>query len=105
MLDLTAAVSTELYEIKMLDGKVLHLKRPTQALQQTIVQMKSDDDESNLVEVITAIFVRIINRNTEGITYTEKDFEEDYDITLIGMVVQDYFEYWTKEIMNKVNFH
>lgn len=105
MLDLTAAVSTELYEIKMLDGQILHLKRPTQALQQTIVQVKQfEKEESKLINCFIDIFIRIINRNKEGITYTKEDIAENYDISIIGLVVKDYFTYWNKEIEQIVNF-
>ena len=50
------------------------------------------------------IFTRILNRNDEGKTFTKDEIEEEFDLMVVVYVVKDYFQYWTKEIADHVNF-
>lgn len=100
MLDL-ASVNNTFYEIKLIDGTLLKLKRPTQAMQNTLFQLKEAGDDA--MNKLLDLFVRIMNRNNEGISFTSEDFE-DYDIALTTLVIKDYFEFWSKEVMQLVNF-
>lgn len=108
MLDLTTALKTPLYEIKTMDGEVLELKRPTQALQETILSLGGsnienlDDDAS--IHIMMEIFVRILNRNTAGRVFTFEEVSEEYDVVIAIVVINDYFAYWNKEIAENVNF-
>lgn len=106
MLDLTARVGT--YEIKMLDGRVLHLLRPTQGFMNKLVSLKDLDaskmDAAEMLGTVTGIFLTLVNRNTEGVSYDQKQVEEDYDVILMMYVVQDYFRHWNDEIAAKVDF-
>lgn len=105
MLDLTED-KTPLYEIKMLDGKILRLKRPTQALQDYLIRIYERDFENQKVflNTIMATFTTVINRNDEGIVFNEEDFEDDYGIEIAAYVIGDYFRYWNEEINSKVSF-
>lgn len=108
MLDLTA-VCGSIYDIKMADGTCLHLKMPTQAMYETIMMMsdmedKKDMDNGKLMELAYNMFVRILNRNTEGKVFTVDDVKEEYDFTVALLVVGDYMQYFAKDIASKVPF-
>ena len=97
------------YELILEDGTKLHLKRPTQSLQEAIVKLKPliAKPEKNLVQVMDAsleIFTRILNRNTEDVEFDVEQVKEEYDMTIAMLVVNDYFAYWNKEVAQKVNF-
>lgn len=108
MLDLTTAFQTAPYQIKLFDGTILNLKRPTQALYQTLMDvlpMVSDgDDKLQALPLMIDIFTRILNRNEEGKEFSASEISEDYDIMVVTYVIKDYFEYWNKEIADQVNF-
>ena len=106
MLDLTA-LSGELYEIKLMDGEVYQLKRPTQALYETIIRIGEEakgGDSSKVLKEAMDVFLRILNRNTSGRIFKLKELEEDYDFTIAMMVMSDYMKYYATEIKHRVNF-
>lgn len=110
MIDLTTFGNP--YQIKMADGTVLTLKRPTQALQQSILNLQKYDvgKEGNEKSAIKAmgsaidIFVRILNRNQEGIVFTREQVEEEYDYTVALMVISDYLKFYAKEVAEIIPF-
>lgn len=106
MLDLTV-INNEHYDIRLLDGTELKLKRPTQAMVEYTMKIEGMSKSENKAQVINALaelFVRILNRNTDGIAFNIKDITEEYDFQTIGYVIQDYFSYWNKEEEGKVFF-
>lgn len=107
MLDLTATFS-ELYQVKLFDGTELNLKRPTQALQETVLRLqKMGEDAKNSEKIMKetmAIFTRILNRNTDGVTFTQEQVEEDYDYSVALLVIGDYLEFYADEVTKRVNF-
>lgn len=107
MLDLTTALGT-LYQIKMADGEVLNLRRPTQALQQSIVNLQKYGSDADKIEEAMSgainIFTRILNRNTESKEFTEEEVAEEYDYTVALMVITDYLKFYAKEVASKVPF-
>lgn len=108
MLDLTTAFGKNEYEIKLLDGRTLQLKRPTQAIQQTILEIlpmvKDKEDEAKAIPLIVELFVRILNRNVNDIEFTNDEIEDEYSLEIMVYVIQDYFIHWNKEIADNVNF-
>lgn len=107
MLDLTTAFG-ELYQVKLIDGTVLDLKRPTQALQESIIKLQmmaeNSNDTSKVLEATMDIFRRVLNRNTQGEDFTLKGIKEDYDYTIALMVIADYLKYYADEVSKSVNF-
>ena len=106
MLALTV-FNNEHYDIRLLDGTELKLKRPTQAMIEytmRIEDMAKSEDKTQAINALANLFVRILNRNTEGVTFNVKDVTEEYDFQTIGYVIQDYFSYWNKEEAGKVFF-
>lgn len=97
------------YELILEDGTELHLKRPTQSLQEAVVSLQPlvANPEKNIMKVMDAaieIFTRILNRNIEGVEFDVKQVKDEYDMTIAMMVVNDYFAYWNNEVKQKVNF-
>lgn len=107
MLDLTAAFS-ELYEVRLFDGTTLQLKRPTQALQESIMRLQEmGSDAKNSTKIMKetiAIFCRVLNRNTQEITFTQEQLEDDYDYSVALLVIGDYLQFYANEVAQKVNF-
>lgn len=106
MLDLTA-LTGELYQIKMADGTVLELKRPTQALYESILALgdsKVNMDTQKMMDVSYQLFAAILNRNTDGYTFDEKGLRDDYDFTIALTVLGDYMSYYAKEVAKRVDF-
>ena len=106
MLDLTA-INANLYQIKLADGKTYTLKRPTQALYQSIIQIgnmaKGDVDEST-IDLTMDIFCRILNRNTDNKSFSLGELEAEYDFTIALVVISDYMMFYAEEVANNVNF-
>lgn len=106
MLDLTA-INANLYQIKMADGETLTLKRPTQALFESIIkisELSKNSTDSKVMEQVMEIFCRILNRNTSNKSFTLGELQDDYDFTVALMVIGDYMKYYADEITSKVNF-
>jgi hypothetical protein len=105
MLDLQG-ITTQYYEIKLLDGKVLQLKRPTQAMMEYLINidalMKTNELEG--FKAFCKMFSRILNRNTEGLKFNEEDLAEEYDFSIVVYVIKDYFAYWNEDLKDKVVF-
>lgn len=106
MLDLTPM--NRHYEIRLLDGDTLNLKRPTQAMYETIINLRDmRERENNELQILAAfsnLFTRILNRNEEGRTFTAEELRDNYDFQVVTYVIQDYFTYWQKEVEEEVNF-
>lgn len=107
MLDLSA-ICGSLYEIKLADGHIYKLNRPTQGLYETIIKLGSytSEDEFNLelMEKCVDVLTQILNRNTEGKVFTREEVEADYDFTVAMVVMGDYMKYYAEEIKSRVNF-
>ena len=106
MLDLTD-ICGSLYEIKLADGLIYKLKRPTQGLYESIIRMgklSKGDKTEELIDECMKILVRILNRNTENKLFTEEAVKEDYDFTIAMMVISDYIQHYAQEVTKQVNF-
>lgn len=108
MLDLTTAFGDNTYEIKTFDGNVLHLRRPNQGIQQTMLDLapmlSNEKKAARVIPSVIQVFVDILNRNTDGVHYEVEDVTADYSFEVIVFVINDYFKYWNKEISERVNF-
>lgn len=104
MLDLTM-MNNELYEVRLLDGKELQLKRPTQKMYEEILLLneKKETDRQTL-RIFSNVFASILNRNVEGIEYKAAELANDYDLAVMGVLIKDYFSFWNNELTEKINF-
>lgn len=100
MLDLT--LQKKLYEIKWVDGTVLKLNPPTQRVYRKILNIQQQEDESMILESVYATTKEIINSNTAGRVV---DNITDLSLDTCLLVIQDYFEFYTKQISEQVVFH
>ena len=100
MLDLTTRTpSRKLYEIKMPDGKLLHLRLPTQSLLMKLMDMQLYlNDPTKALQAMNNLVIQILNRNTEGVTYTEDQIQEMLDLDTLVLIVQDYLTETTKTL-------
>lgn len=106
MLDLTL-IKEDYYEIRLADGTELHLKRPTQALFQFSMVLEGlvkSDKHTETMEAFTQLFARVLNRNIEGKTFEAEVLANEYDPNVMSYVIQDYFNFYNKEVDSKVNF-
>lgn len=104
MLDLTA-FEGEYYEVRLIDGKELKLKRPTQGMYVVVMQMQElAGDVAKSLPAIMQLFARVLNRNTANLIFTLDELEESYDVTIAIYLIKDYFTYWSQEVKDKVNF-
>jgi len=105
MLDLTKIYKEKYYEIKLIDGTELKLKRPTQAMVEYTLNLRDlKDNDKETLHAITGMFVRVLNRNTEDRVFTNEEIDNEYDTQIIAFVIQDYFEFWQKDVNEKVDF-
>lgn len=108
MLDL-AVICGSLYEIKLLDGTVLKLKRPTQEMYETILSLsksvkKMEDGDMGIIDAVMEVFTAILNRNDKGIKFTKEQLSDDYDFLVAMTVMSDYMKFYSQEIKSKVDF-
>ncbi len=106
MLDLSA-LNDKCYEIKLLDGTELQLGRPTQAMTEFIAQMQKiakAGDELETIRALSSLFARILNKNKNGIKFKAEELAEVYDTQVIRYVIEDYFDFWNKDVLENVAF-
>lgn len=97
MLDLNL-IERKPYEIKMLDGKVLHIGKPPQRLLNKIIQIqKADPEDIAVVTQLYDIVLEILNLNTDGEVY-DAIFIKQFDIEIIALILADYFHWLSDEL-------
>ena len=106
MLNLRALAEENFYEIKLLDGQELKLKRPSQAMYEFLLTLDKlkESDQAAVINGFSSLFERILNRNVDGAHFTKEQLIEEYDFKVISYVITDYFNYWNEEVNDKVNF-
>jgi hypothetical protein len=107
MLDLQKTVKEMFYDIKLIDGTELQLKRPKQGMVEFVVGLQGYVNSNKELEVIDGfkkIFVDILNRNINNVTFSADDIGEEYDISIIAMVIKDYFQFWNDDMQKQVDF-
>lgn len=110
MLDLQRA-SSEVYEMKWLDGTVLRLQKPTRAMELSFLDMRNKDfDEKTAQAVFYNLMVRIFDRR-EPVYLEKKGFlnkalkkKEPLEITVLQIeeipysilfeVLKEYFDFY-----------
>lgn len=100
MIDLTVN-KNRFYEIKMPDGEVLKIKRPTQKMLLKMAAMQHSITDTNLEDSLESIFnltVEILNWNTIGNTYTFDDLSDYISFQTAVLIIKEYLEFATAEI-------
>ncbi len=99
MLDL-GKIKQQLYKIKLEDGTVLTLKKPTQATLNKMINL-SELNQSEYEEVFIIIFgvlTEIFNRNTQGKIFDREFIESMLDVETAMMILDDYMKDIYKEM-------
>lgn len=91
MLDLTK-IKEEYFKIKLPNGDILNLKKPTQSIIKYISDIETCDEQEQQEKVFNFV-VRIINRNKEEKTYTTEQIDNMLDINLMITLVEEYVKF------------
>lgn len=97
ILDLSA-FRDETADIRMADGNVLHLKKPTEALVIELLQLRYVDGASMSVELLTAlnrVCTAILNNNADGVAFT-REAVAALQLDQKAAVVQAYTDFATR---------
>lgn len=90
MIDLSKR-KQELYKIKLEDGSVLKLRKPTQAMLMTMIDLSQEkEDEVEVLNGVFAVLTRVFNRNTDNRVFSQEEVQEMLDIETGMEVLQDY---------------
>lgn len=99
MLDL-GKLKQDLYKIKLADGTILKIKKPTQAMLLTMVEFRNADEKED-IELIGDLYVlmlRIFNRNTNDIEFSMEDMQEMFALETALIVLKDYMDFSFKQL-------
>ena len=99
MLDL-GKIKQDLYKIKLADGTILKIKKPTQAMLLTMVEFRNADEKEafELLEDLYALMLRIFNRNANNIEFSMEDIEEMFGLETALIVLKDYMDFSFKQL-------
>lgn len=98
MIDLSARAK-ELYSIRLEDGKILKLKKPTQSLLMKMMEFSSfESAPESAIPYLFEILTEVFNRNTEGRKFTAADIEEMLDIEVAAIILEDYLKTTVKQL-------
>lgn len=103
MLDL-AILKDKTYDIKLEDGEILHIKKPTQRMMKLVAEIH-DLNKSNLTEIekmdkIFDFVTVIFNHNTVDRKFKKAQLEDMFDIGVASYVVQDYLKLTSEVLAN-----
>ena len=95
MIDLS---QKKLYEIKMREGNILHIRKPSQKIYNRLIKMYSDDlDGIDTLAEFYELIKDILNLNTDNKTY-DTDYVTSFDISTLTLILQDYFTFVNEEL-------
>ena len=99
MLDL-GKLKQDLYKIKLADGTILKIKKPTQAMLLTMVEFRNADEKEDieLLGDLYALMLRIFNRNTNDIKFSMDDIQEMFALETALIVLKDYMDFSFKQL-------
>lgn len=90
MIDLSKR-KQELYKIKLEDGTILKLKKPTQAMLMTMIDLSQEkEDENEVLKGVFSILTRVFNRNTDNRVFSQEEIQEMLDVEIAMEILQDY---------------
>ena len=94
MLDLSK-LTQEYYSIKLVDKTILKIKKPTQEILKTMVEIQNTDsiDDFEILDIIYDVMFKIFNRNADNRTFTREEIEEMLPVEIVVMVLKDYLSF------------
>lgn len=97
MLDLNV-FQDKFFDIKLFDGEVINLPKPTQATILKLTKLETDikkygDNSEKLLGSFTEIIVHILNTNKEGKKFTKNWVDENLNFTMNKAILEGYMEF------------
>ena len=97
MLDL-AKLQQNFYKIKLLDGTILQIPKPSQLLLRNMMELENVDNtfensSTLIIKEIYNILFEMFNTNKNGIKYTLEDIEKMFDLSTALIVIKDYINF------------
>lgn len=94
MLDLSK-LTQEYYSIKLVDKTILKIKKPTQEILKTMVEIQNADstDDFEILDIIYDVMFKIFNRNADNRIFTREEIEEMLPVEIVVMVLKDYLSF------------
>lgn len=95
MIDLSKGKQS-LYKIKLEDGTILQIKKPSQDLLLKMVDLQEIAQTENIIDLFDALIEIItiaFNRNVIGKTFTQNDISEMLDVETAMAIIQDYLTF------------
>ena len=94
MLDLSK-LTQEYYSIKLVDKTILKIKKPTQEILKTMVEIQNTDntDDFEILDIIYDVMFKIFNRNADNRSFTREEIEEMLSVEIVVMVLKDYLSF------------
>ena len=98
MLDLSK-ITQEYYQIKLPNKAILKLKKPTQSMLRTMLEIaNSDMEETEMLDYVYVMITRMFNRNINNIQFTREDVEDMLPIDTAMIVLKDYIDSTLKDL-------
>lgn len=90
MIDLSKR-KQELYKIKLEDGTILKLKKPTQAMLMTMIDLsKEREDKNEVLKGVFNVLTKVFNRNTDNRVFSQEEIQEMLDLEIAMEILKDY---------------
>ena len=106
MLDLTVLVE-KYFEIKMPDGEVVSIKKPTQKMaldlsnNKELIEAEKNKDIEKVIKIINDRVMIVLNHNKEGRVFKAEELT-DLNLDIIKLIVEGYLQ-WVKDLNNNPN--
>ncbi len=94
ILDLSV-FAEETLDVRLADGKLLHLKKPTQALAIAMLQLRNlseDMQPEAALAVQNSVVLRIMNNNADGVTFTPESVA-NLTLDVKTAIIKGYADY------------
>lgn len=106
MLDLTVLVE-KYFEIKMPNGEVVSIKKPTQKMaldlsnNKELIEAEKNKDIEKVIKIINDRVMIVLNHNKEGRVFKAEELT-DLNLDIIKLIVEGYLQ-WVKDLNNNPN--
>ncbi|HAT4108323.1 hypothetical protein ACEE25_13635 [Clostridium perfringens] len=106
MLDLTVLVE-KCFEIKMPNGEVVSIKKPTQKMaldlsnNKELIEAEKNKDIEKVIKIINDRVMIVLNHNKEGRVFKAEELT-DLNLDIIKLIVEGYLQ-WVKDLNNNPN--
>lgn len=97
MIDLSTRAQ-ELYSIKLNDGKILKLNKPTQKLLLKMMELQSYTNAQDALDAIYEVITDIFNKNVDGVVFTRTQLEDMLDLEITVIIIEDYLKSTVKQL-------